>query len=232
MDKFIRKIKATKKSTPVLNYKKEIDLKETKHDPNIYYIPDGWHFGDYWAATNWFLIESERLKQAINVVKHDKLIEISKELDTSGTINFIQESGNREPQETYTVDYLKTKLRWRPTQKLHYRICYQLDGRWKPDLTNPSKDDINKLTTFLPNYEFIGLGLPFSVHDCVRIASQSDLFIGVSSGMSHLTHSVGTPMFLIEYKLNLDYAHRGKKFTRCFGTDDCIEKVRKFANER
>lgn len=231
MDKFQHKLQAIPRTAPILDYKYK---QETHKKPtDIYCIPWPWHFGDWWCATNWFLRESEKTKQPTTVIYHRGVLEISKELHSNGSINFTEQPGNKEPKYgEYEVDYYPTKIRWKPTIKPHYRICYQLDGRSYENQKNPPPGDIEKLTTFIPDYKFTYIGLPYSVHDCINIAAQSDLFIGICSGMSHLVHSVGTPMFLIEYKYGLDRAHKRKKYTKCFGTDDCIEKVKESINAR
>jgi hypothetical protein len=54
------------------------------------------------------------------------------------------------------------------------------------------------------------------------------LFVGVDSGMSHLCHSVGLPIFLLEYGLPTATVHSGKAHTLCKGYDDFVQRFDHF----
>lgn len=140
-------------------------------------------FGDRWAGISWLLRQSIKTNTISVVVltlgleKHQKFIEILKQLRTKGRIEFIDQNDpqlqgitlNAIPSDRasciFTAKYCKTNVQWKPGK--YKRICYQFDASWRKNERNPPPGDIKKLTTFLPGYEFIKLGLPMSVRQIV-----------------------------------------------------------------
>lgn len=128
--------------------------------------------------------------------------------------------------EDYRGEYLPTKRRWRPAK--YNRICYQLTNNQLPEnnsrcLRKPFYDHLMEWIGSFPG-EKVRIGLPMSVKQCVDAAATSDLFIGMDSGMSHLCHSVGLPMFLCDWPA-LDRHHPDKRFIRFSSYDEAVAKM-------
>lgn len=194
------------------------------------------HLGDRWGNVNDLLIKSEEEKKIIKFAIptnwinpiHDVINLLDFRCPGIHVIpyhNGIKTLRIRSPN----IPFYPTKIRWIPG--FYKRICYQFNGHWKGRQKNPPAEDIPKLTSFLP-FEFIQLGRHQSLNEVVRIASESDLFVGVDSGMSHICASVGIPRFIVEYKLNIDAYQRRNPYIKCVGTNDAIAKITKYIEEK
>jgi hypothetical protein len=129
--------------------------------------------------------------------------------------------------DVWASPYFPTKLRWSSARRHHY-VCYQFDGISSGSEKNLDRRSEDLLLNVLNNsmsapFELVRLGKHLSVAQCVRVATESAFFVGVDSGMSHLCHSVGLPMFLIENKLPVITCHRGKAYIPCKGAEDFLK---------
>lgn len=74
-------------------------------------------------------------------------------------------------------------------------IAYQFDGishsHW-----NPTDAEVQSFFESLPAKKLCRIGRPLTLEESMNILLKSSLFIGVSSGMSHLAASAGTPTFI------------------------------------
>jgi hypothetical protein len=192
------------------------------------------HFGDMWIQTNWLLRISEQTRTISRISCPPKFVnryqEIKDNLASKGTLLITNEPANRiipsSPDLVYKIKYYPTKIAWK--SKKYKQICYQFDGIWRASLKNPKPDDLKIIMKFLEStgFKLVRLGLPHSITRDIEIASRSDFFVGIDSGMSHVCHSVGVPMYLIEYGMPVDIYHAGKQYIKCIGTKDCIDKVK------
>jgi hypothetical protein len=123
--------------------------------------------------------------------------------------------------EEFPYPYYPTKVQWTP--KYHGRICIQLDNSQVPEQCARSfkYHDRKAILEWLSDKNYIILGKPHSVAQCAEIASKSDLFIGMDSGMSHLAHSVGLPTLLLDW-VALDRFHPKKSFYRFQNAKEAI----------
>lgn len=194
------------------------------------------HFGDAWAVVS----KAARIGQAHHadiIIKTKpsriKLVRRIIELvlcPVNITAESFDKNNGYQLHDIYNCDYLCTKTQWKPG--LYNQICYQFDGRWKGGLKNPPPGDEEKIIKLImPQVKKIRLGLPMELNQIIETAARSDLFVGIDSGMAHLCHSVGTPMFLIEYRWDLENGHKGKTFTKCFGTEDAIGYVNQYLEQ-
>jgi hypothetical protein len=121
--------------------------------------------------------------------------------------------------------YAKTKIQWK--HQRNKRVCYQLE-------TSHTDRHADKLfqgdpKMFLKQLDFMGiesvpLGLPLTVSESIKVASECDMFIGICSGMAHVCYSVGIPVFIQDWK-QLKKFHPNKSYTTYEGEDDLIRKV-------
>ncbi len=91
--------------------------------------------------------------------------------------------------------YIRTRTQWK--QKKYNRVCYQFDS----DSSRTGKFFKGNYQIIIDKIhqngvEVVSLGLPFTLQECIDIAANSDVFMGICSGMSHMCHSVGVPMLL------------------------------------
>jgi hypothetical protein len=157
----------------------------------------------------------------------EKIQEIVELLDCPYRLNVTEEFSNRKIPN-WNIDYYPTKIKW---QSAKYRqICYQFDGKSSNRAKNPSNDELNKILNAFPGYKLIQLGNHLTLKQCIEIAARSDCFMGCCSGMSHLCHSVGVPMFLFQYQMKIEKWHKNKKYILCEGTKDGIQKVKEYLN--
>ena len=181
-------------------------------------------FGDCWGAANYFLKLSEWTKRPTLVCQLDgRIRSIIGVLDTTGSIQEVNRPADIlicgywlrsridefEARYGYLPDrallgwtvvyadrYLKTKQVWRPTN--NRVVVYQL----VPRKQGPTTCGVGHIQLFLERmqglgFETVPLGDHLTIEECVSLAAKSRYFVGVDSGMSHLCHSVRTPVHLI-----------------------------------
>ncbi len=111
---------------------------------------------------------------------------------------------------------------WRGT---HPHVTYQFDGVSSPQ-KNPSSEQQQIILDHLERvhgYTCIPLGKDRSLAQCAELLATSAFFVGCDSGVSHLAHMTGVPIFLLEYGLPVVTCHRGKEYILCNGAVDFIE---------
>lgn len=193
------------------------------------------YLGDRWRRASLMLRRAQEINRKVVCCENFKLFkEIIPLLEIrSPGISFIDKHDNIKTTKisdvVFNKDVVHTKLKWIKHCKFQNKICYQFDGRWKGWLKNPPKEELNVLTSFMPNIEFIRLGNHLSLLQCIEIAITCDCFIGICSGISHIMHSVNIPSFLVQYKMEISNFHSyAKNWTLCNGTEDLIKKVNEF----
>ena len=197
------------------------------------YIPWHSHFGDQWATITLLAHKAQReaRPQLLSQYQHDQDLgpmqrEIMAALGLGGMVTLTPEKGNTplSGYDVWAAPPLPTWRRW-DRRAPHPTIVYQFDGRGTPMLTNPSTEDEQVLLRWLEQSGFmpVRLGKHMTVDECCRQASEAVAFIGVDSGMSHLCHSVGVPVFLLQMKLPVVTCHRGKQYTLVEGLDDLMQ---------
>jgi len=113
--------------------------------------------------------------------------------------------------EEFVHPYYPAKHRWKFGP--YGRICIQTDNSQTPENCARSfkRHEREALYKWLEGKNYVILGKPMSTSQCAEIATTSDVFIGMDSGMSHLCHSVGIPMLLLDW-VALDRFHPKKVF--------------------
>lgn len=95
-------------------------------------------------------------------------------------------------------------------------VAYQFDGVSHAHL-NPTEEEIKSFLGCFPAVEVRKVGMPLTLAESMEVLSRAKLFIGVSSGMSHLAASANTPAllymkFLPEYALTVHYYKHFKRW--------------------
>jgi hypothetical protein len=194
-----------------------------------------WRFnlGDHWATINYLITRSWMLKEEIHLSRYQhgqdfkvRMEEILELLDKpkESKVTIVDARGTHEPEgeDVWTSPYWPTKDRWFP-QKVDV-VCYQFDGISSAADKNPSEEDEDRVlrAIYARGYQAVRLSKNLPLRTCMSHLAHSQCFVGCDSGMSHLAHSVGTPVYLVEYKLPVITAHRKKHFVHCRGTDELL----------
>ena len=187
-----------------------------QHEP-IYdwknYHPAG--FGDVWAGTCCLLTESERLGRPIrvkttgNVSSNVRMSrrELSKQIveviDTTGELCFVDYDATRKIEDTDCGAYgklLPTKKRWKPEGNV---IAYQFDGVYHREFKNMPENVADRFLEKLvaKGYEPVNIGGGKAVLEIVDTLAKCQMFVGAASGMTIASISVGTPIYVIAWKL-------------------------------
>ena len=202
-----------------------------------------WHngLGDQWATINLLLKLAEvtgnkvflsRLSNGQNLGElHDQIIPQLR-APTSLLLSST-EPGNTELDgfNVWATPFYPTRKVW-DWKKKHGHYCYQFDGISAPD-KNPSAAEQIKITDqILYQHHGLRLGKHYTVAQCVEYLAGASFFVGCDSGMSHIAHSVGVPVFLLQYGLPVVTCHRGKSYLLCEGADDFHAKLTRWLGYR
>ena len=183
-------------------------------------------FGDLWAITSHSCLLSQRAGHRVHLSKwstksmrdrETEIRDIIESLDDGYTQNVVVTNERLTTSARYGVrehheSYVPTKVRWaRNDGRI---ISYQIEtsASHRPDrFCDPWL--IEDLSDQLPGYEFVELGKEHqgTMSEIVDILSKSELFVGIDSGMSHVAHSVGVPVFLKQYD-ELELCHPNKDY--------------------
>lgn len=97
----------------------------------------------------------------------------------------------------WDIPYFSTKKQWKRNTKT---ILYQFDGRYLAQQKGlPTEELIRGILLEIERrgYKAIKLGSDYSLEENVSLLSEGCCFLGTSSGISHLAHSVGIPICLV-----------------------------------
>lgn len=200
----------------------------------------GCALGDAWCIASWLLRRSEETGKPALISRHvpanrdygaDKFREILPQcaamMDSPGSIELVDWNGQTTPIEGHWGHARHRMhdpyLRW--WDGSDGTVCYQLDGHSGAEQKNPPAKDLYQLMSFP---KMVRVGLPLTLEESARELSRCRLFIGVCSGMSHVAHSVGCPMIVVEYGQKVQPWHppEGSLFQIARGTDDAMRLAR------
>lgn len=171
-------------------------------------------FGDLWAFTNYVCGLDEPLrvhKFKYNRDFSDLLIEMQSFLVTDKTMLFTEDSPNEYVPiaRCFRSNYIGTKERWMGRRS--GRISYQFDGRSDKEIKQmPTEEEEELLNWLSGKYKIVDVGNNMPMNDIIHNLANSEAFLGIPSGISHLANSVGLPVViimtkgLIEYENNMD----------------------------
>lgn len=187
----------------------------------------GGHLGDVWAFISYCLITDNLYVSAVaadGINISSKIIEILDLLDhpNASKVTICDD----EPLDKMVNDstpvsvvnqwfawsarYVPTKCRWdyaRPivtTQLVGARLFADVKS-----ITGFQQDEFDSVISEM-GLTSVPVGGQFSLAECVMNMAESKCFIGIDSGMSHVAHSVGVPVVLIESKMDISGYHANK----------------------
>ncbi len=202
-------------------------------------------FGDHWGSLSLLrhMAKASGRRVLLNYTQHGqdfsaRIHEISDALAMEGvglrdyTPMLTNEPATHslEGQEVWQCPLVRTKVCWDFDPRTD-TIAYQFDGESAPE-KNPSKEDEKRILSHIRSLGYVPqqLGKHLTVAECVYVCSRAALFVGCCSGMSHLAHSVGVPVYLLEYGLPTITCHRQKQFVICKGAGHFIAESAGYFN--
>lgn len=198
------------------------------HNPN---------FGDLWASVNIAGRRGEHLGVqclSSNVNGQDKqavLEEIKSTLALPVPPLIVHENPDTEICHwgAWYHSYYPTKKQWDHTKKHNFVVCQLDESVSLSEYKNCPVNDTVLIQGFIRNlgFDIVKLGKHMSVDRCVSLASEAAFFVGVDSGMSHLCHSVGLPMFVMEYRYPVWHCHSNKTHYLCPGFSGFLTQARR-----
>jgi hypothetical protein len=179
---------------------------------NVYRHPGrGGAFGDSfgWASFIYRLSEAHGNKKIKVTEIHPKCFDMVRDiLQTTGQVEVIKKEQDTKvtylPGGTkggyrfiYSQLFLPSKFKWQNNKSK--KVGYQFGKRGLADrrIQDPQDELLIINTLKEVGYEPIEMGGFLGNEACAKIASEVQFFVGTCSGMSHLCHSVGTPVHMI-----------------------------------
>ncbi len=179
----------------------------------------GNHLGDVWAFVNYCIKYNHHELSATDVDGNPidkKIYEIFENLDTSFEFDVCysdKKYATVNQFDAWSTVYIPTIVKWH--QNNNGIITHQLDGgRLHADLKGISRDFKLDILQVMRSRGYVeqSVGGEFSLSECIKHMSESAFFIGIDSGMSHVAHSVGVPIILIESNFDFRPYHVCKQY--------------------
>lgn len=195
----------------------------------VYRNSVGQNLGDHWLFLNFCLKKSVELGGTIyiNNVSRRLFGEIVPLFDI-GKLVIVDDVSGADVVDLWYKECLcrylpvRSDLRWR--FGLYNRISYQIYGHGNQHLKAPRGDAV--LLQNIPGEKvLLGGDVSVSIEENVRRASRTDVFVGIDSGFAHVMHSVGLPVFLVQYGFSVNKWHRDNPYILCNGMSDAVGKV-------
>lgn len=192
-----------------------------KYNPSlVYHHPGrGGAFGDSLGWISFICRLSEASKQTIKVsclplICNNIYNNILKTTGTFQTDNsdkfFVLPGGTKGGyREVYSRLFLPAKMNWVENKSKIVGVQFGKRGLMDRRIQDPKDEE--RIVKALENkgyvVKFIGGNLGDNA--CMRIASECQFFVGTCSGMSHLCHSVGTPVHMLTNDRSLERVSAG-----------------------
>lgn len=160
--------------------------------------------GDYWQSISYFLTESEKKQQTIQINVNQKTKDtfawIRPLLDSTGSYDFVNEKADYLPSwEELCYPVVKTKTQWQDVKS--NTICYQFDGYCDANLKNPFPHEIQQFFERMKQFNFQNVGNYLNVYKGIKFLSTAKIFVGCPSGLSIIALSVGVPIYVVYNRL-------------------------------
>ena len=126
----------------------------------------------------------------------------------------------------WATEYFPTFSRWRD-DKLRPFVCGHFAGVSAADDKNPSAEETHRIAAWCKShgFELLILSGQTDLKLVVQLMSHCVLFVGCDSGMSHIAHSVGTPSYILQYRLPVVTCHRNKAYVQCNGAGHFMQQA-------
>ena len=111
--------------------------------------------------------------------------------------------------EPEAIEYVQFKKVWKPGP--YSRMCYQFYGisNWWQQSIRAGEGA--QLLDSLPPMDKVRLGIPLTIEQSLAVMRESDFFVGIDSGMSHMARCLGIPTFINPKRVPMDWFYRWHK---------------------
>ena|SRR3990167_3297156 len=210
----------------------------------VIYRPYGRALGDCWLVLNYYIglanETSKRVYLSDHYLKKTKLRLASKLYEILPLLNYKKELFELcqwEPTElkinwTLLAKYpvVPSHILWKKNHSK--KICYQFDAKsqWRARFSSPEIEQKVLFHAESLGYTVTKLGLPTPLKNCLEDLAESELFLGVDSGMCNAAAACGIPILFCRNTESIskwDILHRNKHFIL---TNDYIELINEISN--
>jgi hypothetical protein len=192
-----------------------------KYNPDLVYVNPGkgGAFGDSLGWISFICRLSEASGKTIKLARLATCAENIKKsiLDTTGTYEIIGGSATFNLpggtkggyREVYSRLFLPAKKLWVPNNSKVVAVQFGKRGLADRRVQNP--EDETRMIKALENKGYIVKQMGGSLGDvgCMELAAECEFFVGTCSGMSHLCHSVGTPVHMLTNNRHIERVSAG-----------------------
>lgn len=211
--------------------------RDVSHSRTQVWAPWRFNLGDHWATVNYLITRSFVLREEMLLSRWQHGVDCAARFSEilsliagpeRSSVVLVDEPGLHEPDgfDVWAAPSWPTKKTWNPSDYEKWKFVYQLDGVSSADIKNPTLEDEKEIVRRLNFHgRSVRLGKEMSLEKIVEEMATAELFVGVDSGMSHVAHSVGVPMILVEYGLPIVTTHRGKPFKHVRGTEELDQAI-------
>lgn len=196
------------------------------HHP-IYQLWNG-GLGDHWASINLLGRIAESQRTAVHFESkpehRGRHVQIFGELNLEGynvvPVHMAATKG-LDGFDVWAAQYFKTRRQWCHVT-VEPMVCVHFDGESSAADKNPDRFDQRLVEQWCAGVKMepVYLTGKLDIHTIVSLLSRCALFVGCDSGMSHIAHSVGCPVYLLEYNLPVVTCHRHKNYVLCRGAGE------------
>ena len=164
------------------------------------------HLGDLWATLSYCVVNDAEIviddkcdKDRINFIKNllynfynseNIKVEVGKKEEGTERI--------RNHSKMFAHPYRMTKLLY---ENFTNKICYAFTANWKKEEKIPPW--ISQLEEKLKSIDAINIIKPMDINEAIGHLTACKFFITVDSGLAHIARSVGCPLYIIKYKLDI-----------------------------
>jgi hypothetical protein len=192
-----------------------------KYDTDLVFTHpgQGGAFGDSFGWISFICRLSEASGKRIKVARlHPKAILLGKELlNTTGvfeevkTDNVFRLPGGTKGgyREVYSTLFLPAKTQWTFNQSKVVAVQFGKRGLADRRIQNPKDEERIVKALEDKGYTVKQIGGHLSNIECMELAASCQFFVGTCSGMSHLCHSVGTPVHMLTNNRSLERVSAG-----------------------
>lgn len=191
------------------------------------------YFGDSLASINYCLhlsvVGGSPVKLHCRADQQSTFEEILSVINSPGKVILTAEEPTKmlSSMAVWHLPFWPTYRQWDFHEK-HSSIVVQFDGRSAPNKLATAAEEqeiMNQIKDRFPGKRIVRIGKELGLRASIEVACDSVFFVGICSGMSHLMHSVGCPVFLLEFGLPLAFCHSGKAYWRCDGVGGFINQL-------
>ena len=219
---FLKNLKGVVLYPSVLNDDATVNAAmKLKYDPSLVYCNPGrgGAFGDSLGWISFICRLSETHQKIIKLSRLPSTCENIKNsiLNTTGTYEIVKTNNvfylpgatKGGYREVYSRLFLPAKKTWKENK--NKVVAVQFGKRGQIDRRLQVPEDENRIIKALESKGYTVKQLGGSLGDvgCMELAAECEFFVGTCSGMSHLCHSVGTPVHMLTNNRSLERVSAG-----------------------